>query len=68
MGKWARWVKAESRHPCDGCQVGFSSQSHKVVDNKHWFKSDFCQETCERYKEYCNRKVGSCQPAYTTGR
>ncbi len=70
MGKWHRVdLYPMSNHPCSGCQAGWGSQSHKVVAGVNYFKTDTCNETCERLKNYTyQREEDLIQGALARGR
>lgn len=56
MGEWHK-VKPKAWSPCDGCEVGHSAYSSKIVDGKMWIKANHCQETCQRYKDWLNGEL-----------
>ena len=52
MGKWHKYQQPNQNHPCTNCQVSWGNQSHRIVGGVDYFKSDTCDETCERLKNY----------------
>ena len=51
MGEWTE-VKPKGYSPCDNCEAGSSSISHKEENGREYIKIDTCQETCETYKRF----------------
>ena len=59
MGKWHKVTGEKPWSPCDGCEVGRSAYSHKIVKGESYIKIDHCQETCKRYKDF---RAGMLKP------
>ena len=55
MGKWheaKRTLYREGACPCNGCQGGYADLTQKFENGKLYEKFDYCQETCQRYKDW----------------
>ncbi len=47
-----REVQPRSVSPCDGCEMGFASYSHRRVDGGDYTKSENCHDTCKRLRNW----------------
>lgn len=55
MGEWHKVEQVkDDRYPCRGCEAGSASYScyEDPVTKEIWVKTDSCQETCQRYKDW----------------
>lgn len=57
MGEWQEVKRTVWRDdPCFGCQGGSFNISQKWENGKLYERFDYCQETCQRYKDYWEGK------------
>jgi len=58
MGEWHKvtgTLYKQGGSPCNGCFGGFCSISQKRENGELYEKTDYCQETCKQYLEYCKK-------------
>ncbi len=46
------WHQMKPKSPCDGCEMGYGSYSHSVIDGVDYSKSESCHDTCVRFKNW----------------